>query len=134
MQKRHLWAVLCPPLMKPIEQKHLSILMLFDMLLVKWAKCRNNCFVLPPQAKKVKKEDVKGAPRTKKEKQEQDEVGVWRWWEEEKRDDGIKWNFLEHKGPVFAPAYEPLPPDIKFYYEGLYFFLNHFVFHLFTLI
>ncbi|PVD20892.1 hypothetical protein C0Q70_19055 [Pomacea canaliculata] len=68
-------------------------------------------------AKKVKKEDIKGAPRTKKEKQEQDEVGVWRWWEEEKRDDGIKWNFLEHKGPVFAPAYEPLPPDIKFYYE-----------------
>ncbi|KAJ4442162.1 DNA topoisomerase 1, partial [Periplaneta americana] len=39
-------------------------------------------------------------------------------WEEEKKDDGTKWNFLEHKGPVFAPAYERLPPDVKFFYDG----------------
>lgn len=39
-------------------------------------------------------------------------------WEEEKKDDGTKWNFLEHKGPVFAPPYEPLPNNIKFYYDG----------------
>lgn len=26
--------------------------------------------------------------------------------------------FLEHKGPVFAPPYEPLPDKIKFYYDG----------------
>ena len=43
---------------------------------------------------------------------------MWRWWEEEKRDDGVKWTYLQHKGPVFAPAYEPLPHDIKFYYDG----------------
>ncbi|KAM4722352.1 DNA topoisomerase 1-like [Rhinophrynus dorsalis] len=42
----------------------------------------------------------------------------WRWWEEEKYEDGIKWKFLEHKGPVFAPPYEPLPHDVKFYYDG----------------
>lgn len=39
-------------------------------------------------------------------------------WEEEKREDGVKWNFLEHKGPVFAPPYEPLPDHIKFEYDG----------------
>lgn len=39
-------------------------------------------------------------------------------WEEEKRDDGIKWSFLEHKGPVFAPDYEPLPNNVKFEYDG----------------
>lgn len=25
---------------------------------------------------------------------------------------------LEHKGPVFAPPYEPLPENVKFYYDG----------------
>uniref|UniRef100_A0A8B9G673 DNA topoisomerase I n=1 Tax=Amazona collaria TaxID=241587 RepID=A0A8B9G673_9PSIT len=30
----------------------------------------------------------------------------------------IKWKFLEHKGPVFAPPYEPLPENVKFYYDG----------------
>lgn len=39
-------------------------------------------------------------------------------WEEEKREDGVKWNFLEHKGPVFAPAYEPLPDNVPFEYDG----------------
>lgn len=39
-------------------------------------------------------------------------------WEEEKKDDGTKWNFLEHKGPVFAPPYDPLPSNVKFYYDG----------------
>ncbi|KAJ8929911.1 hypothetical protein NQ314_017356 [Rhamnusium bicolor] len=31
---------------------------------------------------------------------------VLKRWEEEKKDDGVKWNFLEHKGPVFAPPYD----------------------------
>jgi DNA topoisomerase-1 len=39
-------------------------------------------------------------------------------WEEEKNDDSTKWSFLEHKGPVFAPPYERLPPDVKFVYDG----------------
>ncbi|XP_053999182.1 DNA topoisomerase I, mitochondrial isoform X1 [Hylaeus anthracinus] len=55
------------------------------------------------------------SPRKKKQEEEQE---VWKWWEEEKKNDGTKWTFLEHKGPVFAPAYEPLPPDVKFYYNG----------------
>uniref|UniRef100_A0A3Q0S205 DNA topoisomerase I n=1 Tax=Amphilophus citrinellus TaxID=61819 RepID=A0A3Q0S205_AMPCI len=39
-------------------------------------------------------------------------------WEEERYTDGVKWKFLEHKGPVFAPPYEPIPSNVKFYYDG----------------
>lgn len=39
-------------------------------------------------------------------------------WEESKTDDGTKWHFLEHKGPLFAPLYEPLPENVKFRYDG----------------
>uniref|UniRef100_A0A8C8U4Q2 DNA topoisomerase 1 n=1 Tax=Peromyscus maniculatus bairdii TaxID=230844 RepID=A0A8C8U4Q2_PERMB len=38
--------------------------------------------------------------------------------EAERYPEGIKWKFLEHKGPVFAPPYEPLPEGVKFYYDG----------------
>ncbi len=44
-------------------------------------------------------------------------------WEEERYTDGVKWKFLEHKGPVFAPPYEPLHSNVKFYYDGTSF--NH---------
>ena len=43
---------------------------------------------------------------------------VWKWWEEEKTDDGTKWKFLQHKGPLFAPLYERLPDNVNFYYDG----------------
>ncbi|XP_028919866.1 DNA topoisomerase I, mitochondrial isoform X2 [Ornithorhynchus anatinus] len=39
-------------------------------------------------------------------------------WEEEKREDGVKWKQLEHRGPYFAPLYEPLPDHVHFYYNG----------------
>lgn len=39
-------------------------------------------------------------------------------WEEEKLEDGTKWRFLEHKGPVFAPDYDPLPSNVIFEYDG----------------
>lgn len=39
-------------------------------------------------------------------------------WEEEKKEDGIKWMQLEHRGPYFVPPYEPLPKDVQFYYDG----------------
>jgi len=41
-----------------------------------------------------------------------------RWEEGEKRDEGIKWKTLEHRGPVFAEPYQPVPSDVKFYYDG----------------
>ncbi|XP_073186074.1 DNA topoisomerase I, mitochondrial isoform X3 [Lepidochelys kempii] len=60
--------------------------------------------------KKLKKEED--------EKEKKKEENKWKWWEEEKTDDGVKWKQLEHKGPYFAPLYEPLPDDVKFYYDG----------------
>uniref|UniRef100_G3WK70 DNA topoisomerase n=1 Tax=Sarcophilus harrisii TaxID=9305 RepID=G3WK70_SARHA len=39
-------------------------------------------------------------------------------WQEEKSEDGVKWKQLEHKGPYFAPLYEPLPDEVHFYYDG----------------
>ncbi|XP_071957793.1 DNA topoisomerase I, mitochondrial-like isoform X2 [Antedon mediterranea] len=63
--------------------------------------------------KKASKHKIKGESKKKKE-----EETVWKWWEEEGHADGVKWKFLEHKGPVFAPEYEPLPKSVKFYYDG----------------
>uniref|UniRef100_A0A8C1EPC7 DNA topoisomerase 1 n=1 Tax=Cyprinus carpio carpio TaxID=630221 RepID=A0A8C1EPC7_CYPCA len=68
---------------------------------------------------KKKTKDKKGEAATdgkKKAKKEPEEK--WKWWEEERYTDGVKWKFLEHKGPVFAPPYEPLPSNVKFYYDG----------------
>ncbi|XP_071448202.1 DNA topoisomerase I, mitochondrial isoform X2 [Hetaerina americana] len=77
----------------------------------------------PPAKKSAKKVDkIKNEPASqespKKGKKKEENQEVWRWWEEEKRDDGVKWHFLEHKGPVFAPDYERIPSSVKFYYDG----------------
>nr|XP_020144624.1 DNA topoisomerase I, mitochondrial isoform X3 [Microcebus murinus] len=39
-------------------------------------------------------------------------------WEEEKSTDRVKWRQLEHRGPYFSPAYEPLPDGVRFFYDG----------------
>ncbi|XP_032308530.1 DNA topoisomerase 1 isoform X3 [Drosophila ananassae] len=75
-----------------------------------------------PKKKKIKKElqaktEVTASP-TKRQKVKEEEEEVWRWWEEEKREDGVKWSTLEHKGPVFAPPYERVPRNVRFYYDG----------------
>ncbi|XP_073441237.1 DNA topoisomerase I, mitochondrial-like isoform X1 [Dendrobates tinctorius] len=64
------------------------------------------------------KEEKEAAIAVKVKKKEEEEQARWRWWEEEKYEDGVKWKFLEHQGPVFAPPYDPLPTDVKFYYDG----------------
>ncbi|XP_006989346.1 DNA topoisomerase I, mitochondrial isoform X1 [Peromyscus maniculatus bairdii] len=38
-------------------------------------------------------------------------------WEEKSRN-RVKWRQLEHKGPYFTPAYEPLPDGVRFFYDG----------------
>ncbi|XP_055681431.1 DNA topoisomerase I, mitochondrial isoform X2 [Lutzomyia longipalpis] len=87
---------------------------------------------IKPKKKKIKKEKQKvktkaeiksefnnsQSPTKGRKKKEEEEQEVWKWWEEEKREDGVKWNFLEHKGPVFAPPYEPLPEHVYFEYDG----------------
>jgi len=74
-----------------------------------------------PTSAKKKKEEA-GSPSkkmTKKEKELEAEKQVWKWWEEENAlPDGVKWRFLEHKGPMFAPDYEPLPEYVRFWYDG----------------
>lgn len=64
---------------------------------------------------KAKKTTEKETPKKREKKEEQEEV--WEWWKEEKKPDGVKWNSLTHNGPLFAPAYEPLPSHVKFYYD-----------------
>ncbi|XP_034373059.2 DNA topoisomerase I, mitochondrial isoform X1 [Arvicanthis niloticus] len=39
------------------------------------------------------------------------------WWEESNKS-SVKWTQLEHKGPYFTPAYEPLPDGVHFFYDG----------------
>jgi len=74
-----------------------------------------------PTSAKKKKEEA-GSPSkkmTKKEKELEAEKQVWKWWEEENAlPDGVKWRFLEHKGPMFAPDYDPLPEHVRFWYDG----------------
>uniref|UniRef100_A0A3Q3XD39 DNA topoisomerase I n=1 Tax=Mola mola TaxID=94237 RepID=A0A3Q3XD39_MOLML len=80
----------------------------------KKAKKRKPDEVIKPTKTKNKKGEVAdGKKKAKKEPEEK-----WKWWEEERYTDGVKWKFLEHKGPVFAPPYEPLPSNVKFYYDG----------------
>lgn len=84
-----------------------------------------------PEKKKKKKKEEKGkkvkqetpaatnkSPTKKGKVKKEEQEEKWRWWEEERVDDGTKWKFLEHNGPVFAPPYEPLPSSVKFYYDG----------------
>ena len=35
-----------------------------------------------------------------------------------KQNNSPKWIFLEHRGPLFPPDYEPLPADVHFIYDG----------------
>ena len=47
-------------------------------------------------------------------KVQEDESTMWRWWvENEKYPGGVKWRTLEHRGPLFAPEYEPLPTHVR---------------------
>ncbi|CAI2734443.1 unnamed protein product [Schistosoma spindalis] len=70
-----------------------------------------------PSNEKIKKENTLSSP-SKVRKHEKPEEEVWRWWEEQKKDDGVKWKFLEHKGPLFAPPYERLPSSVHFHYDS----------------
>uniref|UniRef100_A0A667XJN1 DNA topoisomerase I n=1 Tax=Myripristis murdjan TaxID=586833 RepID=A0A667XJN1_9TELE len=73
----------------------------------------NESDIKPKKTKNKKGEVTDGKKKGKKEPEEK-----WKWWEEERYTDGSKWRFLEHKGPVFAPPYEPVPSNVKFYYDG----------------
>ncbi|XP_043922218.1 DNA topoisomerase 1-like [Protopterus annectens] len=63
-----------------------------------------------------KRKHKKTESQAEKDKKVEDKA--WKWWEESHYEDGVKWKFLEHKGPYFAPPYEPLPDNVQFYYKG----------------
>ena len=67
------------------------------------------------EAEKAAKEAERAAKKEeKRRKEEEEEKTVWKWWtEEEKHPEGIKWRTLEHKGPLFASEYEPLPDHVR---------------------
>ncbi|TKS73123.1 DNA topoisomerase 1 [Collichthys lucidus] len=71
-----------------------------------------------PKKPKKTKEEIEEARQLKIKKKEEEEQNRWRWWEEEKYEDGVKWKFLEHNGPYFPPEYQPLPDNVNFYYGG----------------
>merc|ERR1719419_2183587 len=72
-----------------------------------------------PDKKKANNDGSPSKKMTKKEKELEAEKQVWKWWEEDSAlPDGVKWRFLEHKGPLFAPDYEPLPKHVRFWYDG----------------
>uniref|UniRef100_A0A7N6AT41 DNA topoisomerase I n=1 Tax=Anabas testudineus TaxID=64144 RepID=A0A7N6AT41_ANATE len=82
-------------------------------------KEKENGFASPPYDIKSKKtKNKKGEVTDGKKKAKKEPEEKWKWWEEERYTDGVKWKFLEHKGPVFAPPYDPLPSNVKFYYDG----------------
>ncbi|KAE8599835.1 hypothetical protein XENTR_v10017350 [Xenopus tropicalis] len=70
-------------------------------------------------SRKRKSTETEGTEAKKaKDAAKKEEESKWKWWEEEHYEDGMKWKFLEHRGPYFAPPYEPLPDDVSFYYDG----------------
>jgi DNA topoisomerase-1 len=79
-----------------------------------------------PAAKKAKATPATKASKFVKEKSESkensdgDEEGdEYRWWDAPKKeDDSVKWTTLEHSGVLFPPEYEPLPKNVKLYYDG----------------
>lgn len=71
--------------------------------------------------KKVKLEDGKVIKDTgskgKKDKGDEEEgTAVYKWWEEEEKEGGIKWSTLSHAGPLFPAVY--VPHGIKMKYNG----------------
>lgn len=60
----------------------------------------------------------KSSSPPKRVKKEEEKQKSWKWWEEAPRVDGVKWKYLEHRGPVFAPPYERIPKSVQFRYNG----------------
>ncbi|XP_018025514.1 DNA topoisomerase I, mitochondrial isoform X2 [Hyalella azteca] len=72
----------------------------------------------PPKRSSKANEAQAKSPTKRVKKETEEEKHVWKWWEEEKKADGRKWTFLEHKGIVFADPYEVLPSNVYMKYDG----------------
>jgi DNA topoisomerase-1 len=80
------------------------------------ARKKANGIVKAEPAKKA----AKGKAAAKKDVSEDvEEEEEYRWWDAPKKeDDSVKWETLQHNGVVFPPEYEPLPKNVKLYYDG----------------
>lgn len=71
--------------------------------------------------KKEVKEEIKKESSSDNdgENEENEEDDTFKWWENPEDLDGeVKWETLEHNGVIFPPDYEPLPKNVKLYYDG----------------
>lgn len=80
-----------------------------------------------PAVKKEKEKAVKKEKEKEKKEDDEPEEEVYKWWEQEKQDNSIKWNSLVHAGVLFPPPYEPLPKNIKMKYDGQHSIVTSFV-------
>jgi DNA topoisomerase-1 len=50
---------------------------------------------------------------------DEEEDDTFKWWENPDDLNGeVKWETLEHSGVIFPPEYEPLPKNVKLYYDN----------------
>lgn len=83
------------------------------------AKKKKAALAAKGKATTIKKEAKFDKESSKDNDDQEEEEEEYRWWNEPKKeDDSIKWTTLEHNGVIFPPPYEPLPKDVKLYYDG----------------
>ena len=68
------------------------------------------------EVKEEVKDEVKDDDSSNSDDENDD---TFKWWENTDDMDGeVKWENLEHNGVLFPPEYEPLPKNVKLYYDG----------------
>lgn len=83
------------------------------------AKKKKDTKAPAPAVKKEKKGKSLKKEETEQDQEAEDEEEEYRWWEDPTKGDGTtKWTTLEHAGVVFPPPYEPLPKNVKMFYDG----------------
>jgi len=68
---------------------------------------------------KTKKEEKAETPAFEDDDGEVEESEEYKWWEAQQSDGKTKWTTLEHRGVLLAPAYVPLPSNVKMKYDGV---------------
>ncbi|WBW72411.1 DNA topoisomerase I [Schizosaccharomyces osmophilus] len=71
-----------------------------------------------PPSPSPKSSTITSRNRSPNDDDEEEEEEDFKWWEQGNIDGTQKWSTLEHSGVLFAPQYEPLPKDVKLYYDG----------------
>lgn len=68
----------------------------------------------PVKIKKEKEPPKKKIKVEKVDNDQKDETEEHKWWLEKTHEDGVKWETLEHQGPLFPPEYEPHGVQMKY--------------------